>query len=68
MTPADRLPVISPDVGLDEALKLMGKHDTHQLPVVEDSTLLGFVTRGDIMRTIRLRAKLGVIEKRGTPV
>ena len=68
MTRADRLPVISPDVSLDEALQLMRKHDTSQLPVIEDSTLLGFVTRGDIMRTIRLRAKLGVIEKRGTPV
>ena len=68
MTPADRLPVISPDVSLDEALQLMRKHDTHQLPVMEGSTLLGFVTRGDIMRTVRLRAELGVIEKRGTPV
>ena len=68
MTTADRLAVISPEVSLDEALQLMRKHNTHQLPVMEGGTLLGFVTRPDIMRTVRLRAELGVIAKRGTPV
>jgi CBS domain-containing protein len=68
MTPADRLAVISPEVSLDEALQLMGKHNVHQLPVMEDGTLLGFVTRADIMRAVRLRVDLGIAEKRGTPV
>jgi Zn-dependent protease len=68
MTPADRLAVISPEVSLDEALQLMGKHNVHQLPVMEDGTLLGFVTRADIMRAVRLRVDLGIAEKRRTPV
>jgi Zn-dependent protease len=68
MTSADRLPVISPDVSLDEALQLMRKHNTDQLPVMEGDTLLGFVTRANIMRAVQLRVELGVAEKRKTPV
>ena len=69
MTPADRLDVISPERSLDEALQLMGKHNVHQLPVMESGTLVGFVTRADILRTVRLRVELGVAgEKRETAV
>ena len=69
MTPADRLDVISPERSLDEALQIMGKHNVHQLPVMEGGTLAGFVTRADILRTVQLRVELGVVgEKRETPV
>jgi Zn-dependent protease len=68
MTPAERLAVISPEASLDDALQLMGKHKVHQLPVMENGTLLGFVTRQDIMRTVQLRVELGVAEKPQAPV
>ncbi len=68
MTPAERLTVVSPEVSLDDALQLMGKKNIQQLPVMEDGTLLGFVTRQDILRTVQLRVDLGVIQKRQTPV
>jgi CBS domain-containing protein len=68
MTPAERLAVISPEVSLDEALQVMGKHNVHQVPVMEGGTLLGFVTRADVMRTVQLRVELGVAEKKQTPV
>jgi len=68
MTPAERLAVISPEASLDDALQLMGKYNVHQLPVVEGGSLLGFVTRQEIMRTVQLRVELGVAEKRQTPV
>jgi Zn-dependent protease len=68
MTPAERLAVISPEASLDDALQLMGRRGVNQLPVTEGDTLLGFVTRADIMRTVRLRVELGVAEKRETPV
>jgi len=68
MTPAERLAVVSPAVTLDEALHLMAKLNIHQLPVVEGDTLLGFVTRADIMRTVKLRVDLRMAEKRETPV
>jgi CBS domain-containing protein len=59
---------VSPEVSLDDALQLMGKKNIQQLPVMEDGTLLGFVTRQDILRTVQLRVDLGVIQKRQTPV
>jgi len=68
MTPAERLAFISPEANLDDALQLMGRRGINQLPVVEGGTLLGFVTRQDIMRTVQLRVELGVAEKRETPV
>jgi len=68
MTSVDRLAVIAPEVSLDEALQLMAKHNVHQLAVMEGGTLLGFVTRADIMRTVQLRVELGVAEKRETRV
>jgi CBS domain-containing protein len=68
MTPAERLAVISPEASLDDALQLMGKHNVHQLPVMENGTLLGFVTRQDIMHTVQLRVELGVADKPRTPV
>ena len=68
MTPVERLMLISPAVSLDEALQLMARHNVHQLPVVENGVLLGFVTRTDIMRTVRLRVELGAVEKPQTPV
>jgi Zn-dependent protease len=68
MTPAERLTVVSPEVSLDDALQLMSRHSVQQLPVIEDGTLLGFVNRQDIMRTVQLRVDLGVAEKRRTPV
>ena len=69
MTPVERLDVISPERSLDEALQLMSKHNVHQLPVMEGGTLVGFVTRADILRTVRLRVQLGMAgEKRETAV
>jgi CBS domain-containing protein len=68
MTPAERLAFISPEASLDDALQLMGRRGINQLPVTEGGTLLGFVTRAEIMRTVQLRVELGVAEKRETPV
>jgi hypothetical protein len=36
--------------------------------VVENGVLLGFVTRTDIMRMVRLRAEMGAVEKPQAPV
>jgi Zn-dependent protease/CBS domain-containing protein len=69
MTPADRLVAISPERSLDEALHLMGKRNVHQLPVMENGTLVGFVTRADILRTVQMRVELGAAgQKRETAV
>ena len=40
---------ISPDAGMDEAVRIMGKHMIRRLPVVENDKLVGMVTERDIM-------------------
>lgn len=64
MTPGDRLIVISPDTGLDQALSAMSERDIHQIPVVRDGTLVGLLTRGAVIRYLQLREELpgGVAE------
>jgi Zn-dependent protease len=59
MTPRDRLHVVRPRDDLATAAEEMASADVQQLPVMEDGRLLGFVTRADIIRLIRLRHDLG---------
>ena len=41
---------ISPDSSLEDALRLLEKYKIGRLPVVEDSKLVGIITRSDIIR------------------
>ncbi len=41
---------VPPDIELNEAILKMVKHGINRLPVVEKGTLLGIVTRGDVIR------------------
>ena len=41
---------IAPDVGIDEAAKIMDKGHFRRLPVVEHGTLVGFFTNRDLLR------------------
>ena len=41
---------IAPDVGIDEAAKIMDKGYFRRLPVVEHGTLVGFFTNRDLLR------------------
>ncbi len=41
--------VIEPDSGIEEAVRLMGKHRIRRLPVVKDGKLMGMVTEKDLM-------------------
>jgi CBS domain-containing protein len=42
---------VEPQQGLDEALRLMAKHQVRRLPVVEDDgTLVGIVSQADVAR------------------
>jgi CBS domain-containing protein len=48
---SEKLVTIDPDQDLDEALRLMARHQVRRLPVVEeDGTLIGIVARGDVAR------------------
>lgn len=59
MTPRERLYTVAPDDDLAAALEMMAAHDVHQLPVIDARAFLGFVTRADVLRLIRIRSELG---------
>jgi IMP dehydrogenase len=54
MTPRDRLVTASPDVGLEEASRLMHAHRVERLPLVDDGRLAGLIT----LRDVELREQL----------
>jgi CBS domain-containing protein len=41
---------VTPDQDLDEAMKLMARHQIRRLPVVEDGRLIGVVAQADVAR------------------
>lgn len=55
MTPRDRLHVLHPEDDVAQALGLLGEKDINQLPVVDHGKLVGFVTRGSLIRFMQLR-------------
>lgn len=62
MTPREKLFVVHPETEIAETLQIMAVHDIHQVPVIASYDLLGFVTRGDVVRFIEFRANLRTAE------
>ncbi len=60
MTPKEQLHIVAPDDDLTRALEIMASHDIHQLPVIDSRSVLGFVTRADVLRLIQIRSQLSV--------
>lgn len=60
MIPVDRLHVVSPEQGLNEALPLMNGRDVNQLPVVQNGQLVGVLTRDAVMRSLEIRRSLNL--------
>jgi Zn-dependent protease/CBS domain-containing protein len=58
MLPLSRLAVATPDEPLTRALEDLSRQDLNQLPVVTDGHLVGLLTRGNIVRYIRVREEL----------
>lgn len=58
MLPTSRLTVATPDEPLTQALRDLSADDLNQLPVVEEGRLVGFLTRGNIIRYLRVREEL----------
>jgi CBS domain-containing protein len=67
MTPREKLYVV--DVGEDvtEAMQVMAREGVHQLPVLEASLFIGFITRADVLRLMQLRSELGAPGSASTP-
>jgi Zn-dependent protease len=60
MTPADRLPVLSPEQSLKGALRLLADANTDQLPVLQNGHLVGVLSREELMRSLQVRQNLGL--------
>lgn len=54
MTPAEKVKSVSPDDPARKAAGLMAKHGFDRVPVVEGETVVGIVTRHDIMKMLGL--------------
>ena len=44
--------IISPDVSINEAANIMIRNNIKRLPVVKNDTLVGIITRGDLMEAL----------------
>lgn len=60
MTPLERVRAVPPREELRRVMQIMGEADVNQVPVVEGRTLLGIVSRSDILRLIQVRREMGI--------
>jgi Zn-dependent protease/predicted transcriptional regulator len=60
MIPLERLHVVSPQQTLSDVLPLMAGRDVNQLPVVQNGTPVGILSRDAIVQYLEVRRGLGV--------
>jgi CBS domain-containing protein len=58
MRPLDRLPAVTPETAIIEALEIMDQEKVNELPIAKDGRIAGFITRGGVMRLLQTRAAL----------
>jgi len=58
MIPCERTVMVRPTLSALNALHIMARQNVGRVLVVEEGRLLGIVTRGDLMRTIRTKQEL----------
>jgi len=58
MRPIEELHIITPDMQVLEAFKLMASNDVNQLPVVANGTLQGIVSRSQLVQLLQARSEL----------
>lgn len=49
--------IVREDTSLDELVRLMEKHGVHRLPVMRDKTLVGIVTRSNLLQAVASMAE-----------
>jgi Zn-dependent protease/predicted transcriptional regulator len=60
MTPVERLDTITSDSSLMDALRLMSEHRRHELAVVQDTQLVGLLSRSKALHYLQVRRDLGL--------
>jgi len=58
MVPLDRLRTVTPETPVIDALKIIGRENIHQLPVVSNGRLEGMISRDQILANMLTRAEL----------
>jgi Zn-dependent protease/predicted transcriptional regulator len=58
MRPLQELHIVTPDTPVLDALKLVARNDVNQLPVVDDGTLQGIVSRSQLVQLLQVRSEL----------
>jgi len=58
MRPLDRLPAVSPDAPITDALEIMEREHINEVPVARNGRTEGFITRGGLARLLELRPVL----------
>ncbi|HTJ24905.1 MAG TPA: site-2 protease family protein [Candidatus Limnocylindria bacterium] len=61
MTRLDDLVTVAPDVSALDALKRLSESGHHQLPVVEDDRLIGFISEGTLARAVAFAEEQGTM-------
>jgi CBS domain-containing protein len=59
MIPCEKVVTVKPSVSALDALNTMARQNVGRLLILDGPQLLGIVTRGDLMCTIRTRQELG---------
>jgi len=65
MIPLSRLHVATPQQSLSDVLPFMAGRDVNQLPVVQNGTLVGIVSRDAIVQYLEVRRSLGLGAAKG---
>jgi Zn-dependent protease/predicted transcriptional regulator len=60
MTPFDKLKWVRPDEELSSVFRTLMENDINQVPVVEDSQIVGMVTRENLLNFVNVRSGLGM--------
>jgi Zn-dependent protease/CBS domain-containing protein len=60
MTPLDKLKSVHPDEELSSVFRILTENDINQVPVVQDSQIVGMITRENLLNFVNIRSGLGV--------
>lgn len=60
MTPFDKLEWVRPDEELSSILQILTQDNINQVPVVEDSKIVGMVSRENLLNFVNIRSRLGI--------
>jgi CBS domain-containing protein len=60
MRPLNQVQTVTPNTPVSEALEVMAREDLNQLAVFKEGTLVGVISRANLLQLLRTRAELQV--------